>query len=85
MDRPTTFTAEFVEGRVKMAREHIGAAAKAMKDLLAEKVITNGVRGCSKAILMKVENLTDDFQKLEKAAFEAYGPKVEPEEGEVEP
>jgi hypothetical protein len=86
MDRPTQTTASFVEDRREKAKGLVRQAAGQMKEILEERVVQNGVRGNAQAILTKLEALTDDFQRLEKAAHESYGPKNSAvEEVEVEP
>lgn len=77
-ERPTMATVAFIDERTQIARDGIDGAIKAMKEILAEKIIQNGVRGNSQGILGKLEDFSDHFLKLDKAVHHAYGPKPEP-------
>ena len=80
-DRPTEATAAFVQERTELAKQHIEEAADALRSVLAERVVQNGVRGSCEAILAKLNALNDDgssslFLKMEQAAHAAYGPRA---------
>ena len=78
-EKPTVATVKFIDDRAQIAKNGIETAVKAMKEILAEKVIQNGSRSNSQHILGKLEEFSDLFLKLDKAVHHAYGPKPEVE------